>query len=202
MFDTHVRRLIDPPLTMMGARLARTGLRADHVTLIGLGFGILAAVLVAFGAPGWALLPIAASRLADGLDGAVARATARTDFGGYLDILCDFVFYGAIPLGFVCFDVHANGIAGAFLLFSFYVNGASFLGYAILAEKHDMETRAQGIKSLYFSSGLLEGTETIAFFVMICAFPSLFVPLGWIFGLLCLLTAGLRAYGARHVFLK
>ncbi|MEL7274379.1 MAG: hypothetical protein AAGK33_13200, partial [Pseudomonadota bacterium] len=38
---------------------------------------------------------------ADGLDGAVARATRKTDFGGYLDITCDFLFYGAIPLAFV-----------------------------------------------------------------------------------------------------
>jgi hypothetical protein len=89
-----------------------------------------------------------ASRLADGLDGAVARARGKSDFGGYLDIVCDFAFYGAIPLGFVLLDPAANGAAGAFLLAAFYVNGATFLGYAILAAKRGMETRSRGEKSL------------------------------------------------------
>jgi phosphatidylglycerophosphate synthase len=51
-----------------------------------------------------ALALIIISRIGDGLDGSVARASARTDFGGYLDITLDFVFYGAIPLGFVMYD--------------------------------------------------------------------------------------------------
>jgi len=140
------------------------------------------------------------SRLADGLDGAIARATEKTDFGGYLDITSDFLFYGAVPLGFVLSDPGANGVAGAFLLVSFYFNGTSFLGYAILAERHGIETTTQGVKSLYFSNGLLEGTETILFFVLICLFPSAFAPLAWIFGALCFATAGLRILSARTVF--
>jgi phosphatidylglycerophosphate synthase len=127
----------------------------------------------------------------------VARAKGATDFGGYLDILCDFVFYGAVPLAFVLRDPSGNGLAGAFLLASFYVNGASFLGYAILAGKRGLETRAQGEKSLYFSAGLLEGTETILFFALLCIVPGAFAPLACVFGVLCLATAlfrGLTAY--------
>ena len=120
-----------------------------------------------------ALVPLLLGRLADGLDGAVARASLQTDFGGYFDIAADFLFYGAIPLAFVILDPVENGVAGAFLLFSFYVNGASFLGYAILAEKRKMTTQARGAKSLYFTGGLLEGTETIAFFVALCLFARL-----------------------------
>ena len=177
MLDSAARRLIDPALNRAGRRLAALGATADAVTLAGLALGLLAAALIALGAPGWALLPLLASRVADGLDGAVARATRRSDWGGYLDIACDFAFYGAVPLGFVLADPEANGLAGAFLLAAFYFNGTTFLGYAILAEKRGMQTRAQGIKSLYFSNGLLEGTETIAFFVLICLFPGGFPPL-------------------------
>lgn len=200
MLDTAARRLIDPPLNRAGLALADRGWTADGVTLVGLGLGLVAAVVIALGAPFWALLPLLASRVADGLDGAVARATRKTDFGGYLDIAADFVFYGAIPFAFILLDPEANAIAGAFLLFSFYVNGTSFLGYAILAEKRGMVTRAQGSKSLYYSNGLLEGTETIVFFVLLCLFPGGFAPLAWIFGLLCFATAGLRIWGARAVF--
>ncbi|UYP69297.1 CDP-alcohol phosphatidyltransferase family protein [Thalassobacter stenotrophicus] len=200
MFDAQIRPLIDPPLNRLGQGLARVGVGADTVTLVGLGLGLLSAVLIAVGTPGLALVPLLLSRIADGLDGAVARATRKTDFGGYLDITSDFLFYGAVPLAFVLADPAKNGGAGAFLLTSFYINGASFLGYAILAEKRGMQTTKRGAKSLYFTGGLLEGFETIAFFVALCLIPSYFAPLAWVFGALCFITAGSRVLLARAVF--
>jgi phosphatidylglycerophosphate synthase len=197
MLDARIRLLIDPPLTGAGLWLARLGVSANAVSLAGLAFGLLMAAMIAAGFGALALVPLAFSRLADGLDGPVARAKGATDFGGYLDILCDFVFYGAVPLAFVLRDPSGNGLAGAFLLASFYVNGASFLGYAILAGKRGLETRAQGEKSLYFSAGLLEGTETILFFALLCILPGAFAPLAYVFGVLCFATAlvrGLTAY--------
>jgi phosphatidylglycerophosphate synthase len=200
MLDATARKLIDPPLNALGKTLAARGVTADGVTLAGLVLGLLAALMIAIGLPFLALVPLLASRIADGLDGAVARASKTTDFGGYLDIACDFLFYGAIPFAFVVLDPIANAVPGAFLLMSFYFNGTSFLGYAILAEKRGLETSAQGIKSLYFSNGLLEGTETIVFFVLLCLFPTSFAVLAWIFGSLCFATATLRLFAARRVF--
>ncbi|MCE6971028.1 CDP-alcohol phosphatidyltransferase family protein [Cereibacter sphaeroides] len=200
MLDGLMRRLIDPPLDRVGRALASRGWRADAVTLAGLGFGLLAALLIATGAPGWAaLIPLLIGRLMDGLDGAIARATRKTDFGGYLDITCDFLFYAAVPLAFVLRDP-ANGAAGAFLLASFYVNGASFLGFAVLAARNGLETRSRGEKSLYFTAGLLEGSETIAFFLFLCLFPQAFGPAAWIFGALCFVTAASRVLLARRQF--
>ncbi len=200
MLDGVMRLLIDPPLNAAGRRLAARGITADAVTLGGLVLGLLAAALIALGQPAWALLPLGLSRLADGLDGAVARASRKTDFGGYLDITCDFLFYGAVPLAFVLAAPADNGAAGSFLLTSFYANGATFLGYAILAEKHRLHTSARGAKSLYFTGGLLEGTETIAFFAALCLWPDWFAPLAWAFGTLCLITATSRVLLARQVF--
>lgn len=200
MLDRHARRWIDPPLNALGAGLAARGFTANGVTLIGLALGLLAALLIALGWTVWALIPLLASRLADGLDGAVARATRKTDFGGYLDIAADFLFYGAIPMAFVWADPAANGAAGAFLLTSFYFNGTSFLGYAILAEKHGLQTDAQGQKTLYYSNGILEGTETIVFFVLLCLFETYFASLAWVFGTLCFLTATLRIYAAKQIY--
>ena len=200
MLDAPMRQIIDPPLNRLGRQLARLGVSANQVTLIGLGLGLTAAALIWAGAPLAALVPLLASRLADGLDGAVARATRRTDFGGFLDIVADFLFYAAVPLAFALADPAANGTAAAVLLAAFYVNGTSFLGFAILAEKRGMTTTAQGLKSLYFSNGLLEGTETILFFVALCLFPAFFAPLAWGFAALCVLTAGLRVAAARRIF--
>lgn len=200
MLDRHARQIIDPPLNQIGQALAGRGVTADGVTLAGLALGLLAAAMIWIGQPYWALIPLLASRLADGLDGAVARATKKTDFGGYLDIAVDFLFYGAIPAAFVLNDPAGNGAAGAFLLASFYFNGTSFLGYAILAEKHGHKTEAQGQKSLYYSNGILEGTETIVFFVALCLLPAYFAPMAWAFGALCFATATLRIYAAKLNF--
>jgi phosphatidylglycerophosphate synthase len=200
VLDPLVRPLIDPLLDRLGRHVARAGVRPNSVTLAGLALGLASAGLIAIGAFLPALGLLLASRLADGLDGAVARATRRTDFGGYLDIVADFAFYGAVPLGFVALDPAANGLAGAFLIATFYVNGASFLGFAILAEKHGLTTTARGAKNLYFSGGLLEGTETIAFFVALCLLPAAFPALATAFGALCLLTAATRVAHARRRF--
>lgn len=199
MLDPYLRPLIDPPLNRAGRWLAGRGVGADAVTLLGLALGIGAALMVALGLFWAALALVLASRLADGLDGAVARATRRSDFGGYLDITCDFLFYGLFPLAFVVQEP-GNGLAAAFLLTSFYVNGATLLGFAILAEKRAMKTDARGVKSLYFSGGLLEGTETIAFFIALCIWPQWFAPLAYGFGALCFFTAVTRVLLARRVF--
>jgi phosphatidylglycerophosphate synthase len=201
MLDGLMREVIDAPLNRGGRWLAARGASANAVTLAGLALGLVAAALVAAGWSGLVVaLPLLASRVADGLDGAVARARGKSDFGGYLDIVCDFVFYAAIPLAFVLRDPAAHGAAGAFLLFSFYVNGATFLGYAILAARRGMETTARGEKSLYFTAGLLEGTETILFLLLIVLWPAIFAPAAWIFGTLCLVTAAARMILAWRTF--
>lgn len=201
MLDGMMRGVINAPLNQAGRWLAARGVSANAVTLVGLGLGLLAAMLLAFGVSGLpALGLILAGRIADGLDGAVARATSKSDFGGYLDLTCDFAFYGAIPLAFVLRDPAMNGAAGAFLLATFYLNGASFLGYAILAAKQGLETTARGEKSLYFTAGLMEGTETILWFLAMALWPLWFAPMAWVFGGLCLITAGGRILLARRVF--
>ena len=189
MLDGIARRIVQPGLDRLATAVARR-MTADQVTLAGAGFGLLAGAMIAYGWPGLAVLALLASRIADGLDGAVARLRGKTDFGGVLDIACDFVFYAAIPLGFVLADPAGNGAAGAALLSAFYVN----------AEKRGMETQARGEKSLYFTVGLMEGTETIGFFVLMCLWPAGFVLLAWVFAGLCLVTAVARLRLAARVF--
>ena len=192
MFDAALRRLIDRPLDAAGRALAQTGLSANTVTLAGLGAGIGAAFAIAQGAMAIGLLLILLNRLFDGLDGAIARATRRTDLGGYMDIVFDFLFYGAIPVGFVLLDPASNAVAGAVLLFSFYANGAAFLTFAIMAEKRGIETSAQGLKSLFYLGGLAEGGETILVFVLFCLLPAYFPHIALAFAAICFISAAAR----------
>lgn len=200
MFDGILRKVIDPAINRAGVRLARMGWRADAMTLAGLGLGAVSALVIGLGLNGGlALLALMASRIADGLDGAVARAGRKTDFGGLLDIVADFAFYGMIPFAFALREAQ-NALPAAFLLLTFYINGASFLAYAILAERRGLQTRARGEKSLYFTAGIMEGGETIALLGAMCLWPGLFAPLAWAFGTLCLVTALARMALARRIF--
>ena len=200
MLDGQMRKIIDGPLNAVGAQLAKTGISANAVTGVGLALGIIAAVLIALGNVQAGLWILLLSRVADGLDGAVARATQKTDFGGYWDIVADFFFYGAIPVAFVVLDPSTNAVAGALLLLSFYFNGGTFLGYAILAEKHKLQTAQRGSKSLYFTTGLLEGTETIAFFVACCIWRQHFAIMAYLFAAACFYTAFARIWLAYRDF--
>ena len=187
-----MRRLVGPGLERVGGALARRGVSADAVTVAGFALGLGAAGAIAAELYGLGLALILASRACDGLDGAVARHTRKTDRGGYLDIVLDFAFYGAIPLAFVLARPEANAVAAAVLLASFYLNGSSFLAFAIMAEKRGLTTAARGEKSLFFTTGLAEATETIAVFCLFCLFPGAFRIIAYPFAALCLVTAVAR----------
>ena len=47
MLDRHIRPLIDPPLNRIGCRMAARGISANSVTLVGLGLGLVAALVIA-----------------------------------------------------------------------------------------------------------------------------------------------------------
>jgi phosphatidylglycerophosphate synthase len=192
MLDGVMRRLVDPPLARVGVVLAGRGVSADALTILALASGLAGAACIAAGAYAPALALLLVSRALDGLDGAVARASRRTDRGGFIDIVFDFAFYGAVPFAFALRDPAANGLPAAFLLFSFYVNGASFLAFAAVAAKRGLETEARGIKSIYFTAGLAEGTETILVFVAMVVVPPWFAPLAYGFGLLTFVSAASR----------
>jgi phosphatidylglycerophosphate synthase len=200
MLDGAVRRLLDPWFDRAGRRLANAGIHADLVTAAGFVLGAFSGVLIAAGAYRFALALILASRLCDGLDGAVARHGRSTDRGGYLDIVLDFAFYGLVPLGFVLAHPEVNALPGAVLLFAFYVNGSSFLAYAVMAEKRQLSTRIRGAKSLYFTTGLAEATETIVAFCIFCLLPERFPLCALAFAVLCLVTALARIMLALRVF--
>ena len=131
---------------------------------------------------------ILVNRFFDGLDGAVARKYGPTNLGGYLDITCDFIFYSVVIMGFAVAAPENNGLAAAFLIFSFIGTGSSFLAFTVAAEKQGISSDAHGLKAFYYLGGLAEGSETILFFVIICMYPELFPVLAVIFGSICWIT--------------
>ena len=199
MLDPLLRPLIDPPLNRLGRAIAGAGLGADAVTLIGFAFGLGAMAALAVQAYAAAFALIVVNRLIDGLDGAVARHVGVTDFGGYLDIVLDFLIYSGVVFAFAV-GRPEQALPAAFLIFSFVGTGTAFLAFAILAAKRNVTTQERGRKSLYYIGGLTEGTETIAALLAICVFPAAFPWIAWIFGGLCWLTTLVRIVEARATF--
>lgn len=192
MLDPVLRRWIDPTLDRTGASLAARGASANLLSLTGLAIGLSAVPLLAFGQYGAALVVILLNRLLDGVDGAVARHSQTTAFGGYLDIVCDMAFYAAVPLGFALAQPE-NAVWAALLLASFVCTCASFLGRAVLAAgRGEPDQGARGPKSFFHAAGLMEGTETIVAFVLFCLLPGAFPWLAGAVSALCFWTAAAR----------
>jgi phosphatidylglycerophosphate synthase len=201
MLDGAARRIIDPALENMARRLDAVGCTPAFLTIMGAISGLLCGLSIALGLGFWLILfGLMISRLCDGLDGPLARLQGPTPFGAFLDIVCDFVFYGAIPVGFAIADPAQNAIPALVLLFSFYVNGATFLAFAAVAARLGGVPERRGPKGIVYSAGLAEGTETIAVFVLMFLLPTWFTVIAYGFAAVCALSALSRMVLAAHLF--
>lgn len=88
----------------------------------------------------------------------------------------------------------AKHTAGGWLLFAFIGTGSSFLAFAALAAKHQIDNPGYAHKSFYYLGGLTEGSETILLFVLSCLFPTCFPWFAWVFGALCWMTTFTRVW--------
>lgn len=174
--------MLDGPLRPVKDQLlgpaVRGPLRAVPPLLI-TGVALAAALGTAIAA--WRSAPAVAvglwllSRLADGLDGAMARhQESASDRGGLVDIVADTIGYAAVPLGIAAgIDTRTAWVVVAMLLAAFYVNAVSWTYLAALLEKRAARSPASGATtSTIMPRGLVEGTETIVFFTLALALPS------------------------------
>ncbi|WP_165721687.1 MULTISPECIES: CDP-alcohol phosphatidyltransferase family protein [unclassified Pseudoalteromonas] len=199
MLDKFITPIIKPLLTPVVMLMHKRGITADQLTVVGFLVGLLAVPLLAFEMWYGALVAIALNRILDGLDGALARyANQSSSAGGFLDITLDFLFYAAIPLGFILANPEQNAIAGSLLLATFIGTGSSFLAFAIAAEKFKLEKPQFKYKSFYYLNGLTEGTETIALFIAFCIWPQHFAVMASIFAIACGITIFTRIHGGYH----
>lgn len=202
MLDRQLLALSKPLVDRIAATLARRGNTADEISITGFGFGAIAVMMIASGQTLAAIVPLLINRLLDGVDGALARMSGPTDRGAFLDITLDFLFYAGVPLGFALLDPPRNALAAAVLLAAFIGTGASFLAFAVLAEKRGEKSAAYPSKAFYYLGGLAEGFETAVCFVAMCLFPSRFALIAYIYTAMCCVTtvtrmiAGWRTFGA------
>ena len=200
MLDNRINKIIHPIMNSLANHIPRQ-ISANTITLAGFAIGAMVVPLLWLKLYSAAMVVILVNRFFDGLDGAVARKYGPTNLGCYLDITCDFIFYSVVIMGFALADPENNGLAAAFLIFSFIGTGSSFLAFAAAAEKQGISSDAHGLKAFYYLGGLTEGTGTILFFVIICIYPEYFPLLAVVFGSICWITVLVR-FGSAFTLLR
>ncbi len=199
MLDSYIRPFIDKPLNIIGKKVASFCLSANSITLLGFIMGIIAIISIYFAQYKIAIIFICLNRLCDGIDGAVARHIGLSDFGGFLDIVCDFLIYSGVIFAFgMANDEHL--FYSSFLVFSFIGPISSFLAYAIIATKNQINTDTRGKKSFHYLGGICEGTETAAVLILSCLMPENFAIICITYGILCWITTIGRVYNAWQDF--
>ena len=191
MFDRQIQKFTQKPLAVI-AKIFLKLMKPNHMTILGFIFGILMCILVFFHFYLTALILLLLNRLCDGLDGTMARLTNPTPLGGYLDIVFDFTIYSGFVLAFGLSN-NDYTIISMVLLFLYIGTGTTFLAQAAIQTQldkipHRSELNQELPKSFYYSSGLIEGTETIIFMILCLLLPNFYILISSIFGILCLIT--------------
>ena len=132
----------------------------------------------------------------DGIDGTLANKTTKSDFGGFLDIVCDFITYSIIPLGFILSN-ESNSFFGSILLSTFFGTGSTFLAIAIFEKNRKIPQQYN--KSFYHVGGLIGGFITIVFLSLMLIFPNKFNFLAIIFSILCIMSTIERIYYSYNI---
>ena len=196
MFDAALRPRIAPVLDRMASAVDRTWVTPDRLTGLNLVLGLACAGLAA---AQWWLPALAAwllCRLADGVDGPLARLRRRRSGqedpgqGGFWDISADFVVYGATVVGVglgVTAAFAAPWLPFVLVLFAYYVNGAVFLAFSSIAEKTGRQI--DDGRSLSFLGGLAEGAETVVVHSLWLIFPEF----AWVIAAVWALLVGVSA---------
>lgn len=200
MLDKVILAQVKPLLIKVAQYLLKRGITPNQVTISGFIIGMLALPALVFGYYTLSIILIMVNRLLDGLDGTLARLSTSTERGAFLDIVLDFLFYSAIPLGFALANPVQNALPAAVLIYAFIGTGCSFLAFAIIAAKRHLTSTAYPEKGFYYLGGLTEATETIAVFILMCLLPQYFAVLAYGFAALCFVTTALRIKAGWEVF--
>ena len=177
-FSIPLRRLAAP----LAAWAARAGLSADSVTLACFATGLGAVLAIGRGwfLPGAGLILL--SRILDGLDGELARATRPTHWGAFLDLVLSFVLVMLLPFSFAL-AMPDRSLAALFLTLAIACQAMGSLSFAQVA------TRAGRPPSRI---GVLDKLALHAALLLACLLPSGFSIIAYTIGIVCFIALGLR----------
>jgi CDP-diacylglycerol--glycerol-3-phosphate 3-phosphatidyltransferase len=180
MFDKRLRPSVEQKLRPVGANLGKSGITADHLTLLGVVMAVGAAIAIANGALRLGFVLVALTAVPDVLDGAVAKASGTASpRGAFFDSVADRIT-DALLLGGVAWyleDQHGGHIA--------------VLPLAVLAVSMLISYERAKAESLGFDArgGLMERAERIIALGVGLLFEGLLIPVLWLMLVLTTFTA-------------
>ncbi len=184
MFDKYLLVITKYPLSVFARICIKYNISPNMVTVGSLFFALSMFVGLWRGWFVFALIVAVCNRIMDGLDGSIARiSNTKSVSGGFLDIVIDYVFYAAVPLGMAFYSPNRFAIIGSVVLFTYTLSGVTFMASSSAAAKLSLRSTAFSQKSIYYPINLIEGGETIIFSFLVCIIPQYFFVLGLIMAL-------------------
>ena len=182
MFDGRFRTNIEQGLKPVGANLRKTGISADHLTVLGILMATAAAVTIGAGFLRAGLLLLALAGVPDLLDGAVAKAsgTASTRgafFDSVSDRLSDALLFGGV----------------AWYLQTEHGGRIALLPYAVFAAAALVSYQRAKADALGFDArgGLMERAERFILLGLGLLFSELLIAVLWV---MLVATSGTAIY--------
>lgn len=186
MFDKRLRPSVEQKLRPVGANIQRSGITADHLTILGIVMAIGASIAIANGALRGALLLLALTAIPDVLDGAVAKASGTASprgafFDSVADRLTDGLLFGGV----------------AWYLSTTHTGRIAVLPLAVLAMSMLISYERAKAESLGFDArgGIMERAERIIALGLGLLFQSVLIPILWGMLVLTAFTAAQRFVG-------
>ena len=180
MFDGRFRAEAERTLKPIGTQLKRTGIRADHLTIVGIVMAAAAAVSIGAGALRLGFLFGVLAALPDVLDGAVAKASGTASpRGAFFDSVADRFTDALFLLGIAWYLSGTDG--GRIALLPMAVLGASMLISYERAKAEALGYQAKG--------GLMERAERLVLLGLGLLFNQLLIPILWLMLVLTCVTA-------------
>lgn len=180
MFDGRFRDNAERALRPVGQQLKRTGLTADHLTLLGVAMAVAAAFAIGTGRLRTGLVLLVLTALPDVLDGAVAKASGTASSrGAFFDSTADRIT-DALLLGGVAWFIADTESAHL-----------TILPMAVLAASMTISYERAKADALGYNAkgGLMERAERLIALGIGLFFDSLLIPILWIMLALTLVTA-------------
>lgn len=186
VLDIHARKGIARIVAPLGNRLARIGITASHITILGLAVTMAGGVLLSIGWLAWGAIIGGFGALLDALDGPLARLTGtQSKRGALLDTVADRVGEIALWLGL-----------------GFYVAGdrqrvilsLTCLATAMLIPYIRSKAEGWGAEG---RGGIMGRAERLIFMLLFVGLEefglSLILPMLWIMAVLNTITVAIRA---------
>jgi len=180
MFDKRLRPSVEQKLRPVGANLRKSGITADHLTLLGVLMAVGASFAIANGALRAGFLLLILTAVPDVLDGAVAKASGTASpRGAFFDSVADRVTDALLLGGAAWYLEDHNG--GHIAMLPLAVLGTSMLISYERAKAESLGFDARG--------GLMERAERIIALGLGLLFEGLLIPVLWLMLVLTTVTA-------------